>query len=100
MVPPAPDLSRPVTRPGLLLVLLGLLDFLFWTSVFCHGNPPLEMIITACLERCLEKRDERGYSMVSRLSPAETVAPSLTVTESTRPARVPFISFCIFMAST
>ena len=40
------------------------------------------------------------YSIVANSSPAATVAPSLAGTVSTRPVRLDFISFCIFMAST
>src|ERR1035441_1177350 len=40
------------------------------------------------------------YSMVARNSPAVTVAPSLAGPESTRPVRLDFSSFCIFMASS
>src|ERR1035437_7136650 len=43
---------------------------------------------------------DASYSIVARSSPALTVAPSFAGTVRTRPVRLDFSSFCIFMAST
>src|ERR1035438_10225430 len=48
----------------------------------------------------MHKVEPYATPIVAKSSPAVTVAPSLAWTERTRPVRLDFSSFCIFMAST